>query len=35
MAAEGEVEAFGLVEAHHDVAGVEIGMDEVVDEQHV
>ncbi len=33
--AEGEVESFGHVEAHHDVAGVEVGVDEVVDEEHV
>lgn len=33
--AEGEVESFGLVEAYHDVAGVKVGVDEVVDKEHV
>ena len=31
---EGQVEPRGLVEAHHDVAGVEVGVDEVVEEEH-
>lgn len=33
--AEGEVEALGLVETHHDVARVEVRVHEVVDEEHV
>lgn len=33
--AEGEIESFGLVEADHDVSGVEVGVNEVVDEEHV
>lgn len=35
VAAQAEVDLLGLVEAHHDVARVEVGVDEVVDQQHV
>ena len=34
VAAEGEGELGGLVEAHHDVARVQVGVDEVVEEEH-
>ena len=35
MSAQGEVDLFGFVEADHDVARVEVGVDEIVDEEHV
>lgn len=34
VSAEGEVELLGFVEAHHDVPWVQVGVDEVVEEEH-